>query len=114
LVDTTPNRDKSLQVNDLWGFFLLGFMILLMFLGNSTFLHSVCTLGCEACILVRVLITKAIRFTRHIIEYIPDDLPLYISTPAWTQCKEYIDNIALLKKKFEKNFALDYLIHPFN
>ncbi len=68
---------------------------------------------------------------RHIIENKPDDLPLYISTPAWKQFTEYdnelyivglvfkyskenIDNIALLKKNFEKNFALDYLMHQFN
>ena len=68
---------------------------------------------------------------RHIIENKPDDLPLYISTPAWKQFKEYdtemyvvglvfryskenIDNIALLKKNFEQNFALDYLLHQFN
>jgi hypothetical protein len=68
---------------------------------------------------------------RHIIENKPDDLSLYISTPAWKQFTEYddelyivglvfsyskenIDNIALLRKNFEKNFALDYIVHQFS
>lgn len=68
---------------------------------------------------------------RHIIENKPEDLPLYISTPAWKKftdydndlyivglafkySKENIDNIALLKKNFEKGFALDYLVYQFN
>lgn len=66
----------------------------------------------------------------HIIENKPDELPLYTSTPAWKQFKEYdenlyivglvmeyskenLDNIALLKNNFDNKYALDYIHHQF-
>jgi len=59
-----------------------------------------------------------------------EEYPLYIGLPAWKQLKEYesdlylvglaleyseknIDNIALLRKNFEENYALDYLSNRF-
>jgi hypothetical protein len=67
----------------------------------------------------------------HIIKNKPDELSLYISTPAWKQLqdsekdlylvglvleysKENIDNIALLKNNFENLYALDYIKNQFN
>jgi hypothetical protein len=38
---------------------------------------------------------------------------MYIVGLVFRYSKENIDNIALLKKNFEKNFALDYLMHQF-
>ncbi|MBN2350814.1 MAG: hypothetical protein JXJ22_18395 [Bacteroidales bacterium] len=66
----------------------------------------------------------------HIIKNKPENLPLYISTPAWKQFLEYeknlyivglalefstenIDNIALLKNNFENRYALDYIYNQF-
>lgn len=67
----------------------------------------------------------------HIIKNKPDELPLYISTPAWKQFQDYdenlfivglvleysienIDNIALLKNNFENRYAFDYIHNQFN
>ena len=61
----------------------------------------------------------------------PDELALYISTPAWKQFQEYdkdlyivglamqyskeaLDNIAWLKNNFENRYALDYVRQQFN
>lgn len=62
----------------------------------------------------------------HIILNKPETLSLYLGTPAWKQFKKYedklyitglalqyseenIDNIAILKRNIEQNYALDYL-----
>jgi hypothetical protein len=71
------------------------------------------------------------EITDHIIRNKPVELPLYTSTPAWKQFKEYdenlyivglvmeyseenLDNIALLKNNFDNNYALDYIHNQFN
>lgn len=67
----------------------------------------------------------------HIFKNKPQNLPLYVSTPAWKQFKEYekdlyivglvleystetVDNIALLKNNFEHKYDLDYIENQFN